>query len=119
MRYLTYFCLIETMSTVYLLILAVLGGLLTLFAAAGWGSYNEKKIPATPILFRWFVAGVVLAGSATYAWIFGAGGDPTKLLESVSDSFDVKNVVESLSGSHVVETVAQSVSEITVGMPSF
>jgi hypothetical protein len=124
MRYLTYLCLIETMPTAYLLIIAALGGLLALFAAAGWGSYNEKKIPATPILFRWFVAGVIGSGISAYAWVFGAGGDPAKLLESMSESLEVKSVVESLSSAvggatQAVESVAQSTSEITVGMPSF
>jgi hypothetical protein len=110
------------MPTVYLLIIAALGGLLALFAAAGWGSYTEKKIPATPILFRWFVTGLLGSGMAAYAWVFGAGGDPTKLLESMSDSLEVTSVVESLSsavGGAQLETVVQSVSEITVGMPSF
>ena len=112
------------MPTLYLLIMAALGGLFSLFAAAGWGSYSEKKIPATPILFRWFVTGVLGSGIAAYAWVFGAGGDPSKLLESVSDALEVNQVMEGLSAAvnntnSAVAEIAQSASEITIGMPSF
>jgi hypothetical protein len=112
------------MPTLYLLIMAALGGLLTLFAAAGWSSYTEKKLPEIPILFRWFVTGLLGSGIAAYAWVFGAGGDPSKLLESVSDALEVKSVVEGLSSAvggatEVAAKATEASSEIMVGMPSF
>ena len=117
------------MQTFYLIIFTALGGLLALFAAAGWGSYKEKKLPATSVLFRWFVTGVLAAGLGSYAWIFGGGGDPSALLEKVSESLEVKEVVETLTSAVVpsaeaVKKVAEAASEVaeetlTVGMPTF
>lgn len=120
----------RNMQTFYLIIFTTLGGLLALFAAAGWGSYKEKKLPATSVLFRWFVTGVLTAGLGTYAWIFGGGGDPSALLEKVSESLEVKEVVETLtsavsaSSAEAVKKVAEAASEVaeetlTVGMPTF
>jgi hypothetical protein len=112
------------MQTLYLIVMTAIGGLLSLFAAAGWGSYSEKKLPATPVLFRWFVTGTLGAGLGAYAWLYGAGGDPTKMLESVGDMLEVKGVMEGLTSavggaSEVVKEVAENASEITVGMPTF
>lgn len=113
----------------YLIVLTLLGGCLSLFASAGWGSYSEKKLPATPVLFRWFVTGLLASGLGAYAWLFGAGGDPTKWLESLGNSLEVKEVMEGLTSAAgsistatataAVEKVAEAASEITVGMPTF
>lgn len=120
------------MQTMYLIVLTLLGGLLSLFAAAGWGSYSEKKLPATPVLFRWFVTGILGSGLGSYAWLYGAGGDPTKFLEQLGDSLEVKEVMEGLTaaagsvsvaavtgGTAVAEKVVEAASDITVGMPTF
>ena len=119
------------MQTMYLIVLTLLGGLLSLFAAAGWGSYSEKKLPATPVLFRWFVTGILGSGLGSYAWLYGAGGDPTKFLEQLGESLEVKEVMEGLTaaagsvataastGGAVAEKVVEAASEITVGMPTF
>jgi len=115
------------MQTMYLIVMTILGGLLSLFASAGWGSYSEKKLPETPVLFRWFVTGTLGSGLAAYAWLFGAGGDPTKFLESMGDALEVKEVMEGLTSAvaatkDVAETVADTVAdagEMTVGMPTF
>ncbi|NBT46935.1 MAG: hypothetical protein EBT07_03825 [Actinobacteria bacterium] len=114
------------MQTLYLIVMTAIGGLLTLFAAAGWGSYSEKKLPAMPVLFRWFVTGTLGAGLGAYAWLYGAGGDPTKMLESMGEALEVKGVMEGLTSAvssggaaSLVEQVAESASELTVGMPAF
>ena len=113
------------MQTLYLIVITALGGFLALFGAAGWGSFKEKKLPATAVLFRWFVTGILTSGLAAYAWLFGAGGDPTTLLEKVGDALEVKEVVETLKSAvgNTVTDVAKEVSaaaaEITVGMPTF
>lgn len=116
------------MQTMYLIIMTAIGGFLALFAAAGWGSYKEKKLPATPMLFRWFVAGILSSGLASYAWLFGAGGDPTKVLEKLGDSLEVKEIAETLTSAvggaaeaakEVASETAAAASELTVGMPSF
>lgn len=114
------------MQTLYLIVFTALGGLFALFASAGWSSYKEKKIPGTKTLFQWFVTGLLSAGLASYAWIFGAGGDPSALMEKVSDALEVKEVVETLTsavGSGAVaaaEKAAETAVEtLTVGMPTF
>ena len=119
------------MQTLYLIIMTAIGGLLSLFAAAGWGSYSDKKLPATPVLFRWFVTGTLGTGLAAYAWLFGAGGDPTKFLESMGNALEVKEVMEGLTSAvggagavaetvaNVAKDVAETTSELTVGMPTF
>lgn len=112
------------MQTVYLFVMTALGGLLALFSAAGWSSYKDQKLPATSVLFRWFIAGVVSTGLAGYTWLFGAGGDPSKLMESLGDALEVKQVIEGLTsavgtGASALETAASTASELTVGMPTF
>ena len=106
-----------------------------MFAAAGWGSYSEKKLPATPMLFRWFITGLLGSGLGSYAWLYGANGDPTKLIEQITESLEVKQVMEGLTQAAgtvasaaasapsaavtAVETVAEAANDITVGMPTF
>ncbi len=113
------------MATLYLIVLTAIGGFLALFGAAGWASYKEKKLPATPMLFRWFVAGSLSAGLGAYAWLFGAGGDPSALLEKLSESLEVKEVVETLSSAvgstaeKAVESAGDAAAELTLGMPKF
>jgi hypothetical protein len=123
------------MQTIYLIVLTLIGGLFTLFAAAGWGSYSEKKLPATPMLFRWFITGLLGSGLGSYAWLYGANGDPTKLIEQITESLEVKQVMEGLTQAAgtvasaaasapsaavtAVETVAEAANDITVGMPTF
>ena len=101
--------------------MTAIGGLITLFAAAGWGSYSEKKLPATPVLFRWFVTGTLGAGLGAYAWLYGAGGDPTKFLESVGDALEVKSVMEGLTSAvgSAKDAAKEAAFELTVGMPAF
>lgn len=114
---------VRKMQTLYLIIITAIGGLMTLFGAAGWGSYKEKKLPAMNILFRWFITGIVTSGLAAYAWLFGAGGDPTQLLEKVGNALEVKTVMESLSaaveGGEATKDSNTGSSELNIGMPSF
>ena len=123
-----FFQTLRNMATLYLIVSIVLGGCLALFGAAGWSSYKDKKLPSTPDLFRWFVAGALSMGMAAYAWIFGAGGDPSALLEKLGDSLEVKGIAETLTsavgttGEAVAESakkVAESAGDLTVGMPTF
>ena len=120
------------MQTVYLFVMAFLGGFLALFGAAGWTSYREKKLPATPMLFRWFVTGLLAAGLGGYAWVFGAGGDPGSFLDKVGDALDVKDVVATLTSAvggatdaaaeaaqKASDAVASASSTLKVGMPTF
>ena len=112
----------------YLIVSILLGGFLALFGSAGWSSYSAKKLPATPDLFRWFVAGSLTAGLGSYAWMYGAGGDPSALLETIGDSLEMKDVVNTLTssvsgaaaaGAETVQKVVEEASELTVGMPRF
>jgi hypothetical protein len=97
------------METLYFLILSVVGGLLALFFGTGWTSYKEKKIPALPILFRWFVAGLVSTGLAAYTWIFGYGGNVTDVLHTLGGALEIPSI-----------SVNQEQSdEITIGLPKF
>jgi hypothetical protein len=102
----------ENMATLYLIVSIILGGCLALFGAAGWSSYKDKKLPNTPDLFRWFVAGSLSSGLAAYAWMFGAGGDPSALLEKLGDTLEMKEIAETLTsavgnaGSAAVESDA-------------
>lgn len=116
------------MTTLYLIVLTALGGLLALFGAAGLSSYKDKKLPATPMLFRWFIAGALSAGLGAYAWLFGAGGDPTAILETLSESFEVKEVIETLNSAvssaaagvtASMTEAAEGAAEMTVGLPRF
>ena len=133
------------MSTAYLILFTLLGGGLALFIAAGWSSYKENKLPENSILFRWFVAGSFACGVAAYAYLFGAGGDPTSMFQSIGDSLEIKQVVETLtsavaSGTTVAAAAAAAVTssgeshsqsqkkpralseggdELKIGMPNF
>lgn len=113
------------MNSLYLIVFGLIGGVLALFSAAGWSSYKDKKLPDNSTLFRWFVTGILGSGLAGYAWIFGAGGDPTTLVEKVGDALEVKEVVETLTSAvgsaakAASETAASVGSELTVGMPRF
>ena len=116
------------MATLYLIVSIILGGCLALFGAAGWSSFKDKKLPNTPDLFRWFVAGSLSSGLAAYAWMFGAGGDPSALLEKLGDSLEVKEIAETLTsavgsvGSAAAagtKKAAEEAAEMTVGMPRF
>ena len=120
------------MQTTSLIAITLFGGFFVPFAFAGYKSYAEKKVPEIKILFRFFLAGVVTFGAAAYAWLYGAGGDPTKVLESVGDALEVKDVLQTLSASvtgattgATVEAVDAKVSdvqadeEIQVGVPPF
>lgn len=113
------------MATLYLIISIILGGCLALFSAAGWSSYKDKKLPNTPDLFRWFVAGSLSSGLAAYAWMFGAGGDPGALLEKLGDTLEVKEIATTLTsaiGSAAAEgakKIVEDASEMTIGMPRF
>jgi hypothetical protein len=115
------------MQTVPLIVITAIGGLVALFFSAGWTSYKEKKLPETPVLFRWFVTGLLTSGLGAYAWLFGAGGDPSSLLESVGEALEVKEVVKTLTSAvssgatdaaHAVGDAA-SAMELNIGMPSF
>ena len=116
------------MPTLYLIISIILGGCLALFGAAGWSSYKDRKLPNTPDLFHWFVAGSLSSGMAAYAWMFGAGGDPEALLGRLGESLEVKEIAETLTSAvgsvgsaaaDVAKKAAEEASEMTVGMPRF
>jgi hypothetical protein len=109
------------MQTIALLIMTIIGGLLSLFGAAGWSSFKEKKLPDTPVLFRWFISGLLVSGLGGYAWIYGAGGDPSALLDKVGGALEMKEVMETLtSAAGTSATVASTVvPELNVGMPAF
>jgi len=96
---------------------AIGGGLLSSFIAAGWSSYKESKLPDVAALFRWFLVGLISIGCVAYAWLFGAGGDPSALLTSVGEVLEVKEVMHSLSTSSTAPSL--KVEELTVGMPKF
>ncbi len=101
-------------STPYLILFTLLGGGLALFIAAGWSSYKENKLPENSVLFRWFVAGSFACGVAAYAYLFGAGGDPTSMFQSIGESLEIKEVVETLTSA--VSTGATAAAAIaTVG----
>ena len=129
-------------STPYLILFTLLGGGLALFIAAGWSSYKENKLPENSVLFRWFIAGSFTCGIAAYAYLFGAGGDPTSMFQSIGESLEIKEVVETLtsaveSGATVATAAAAAVSsssgeshkkpraasesgeELKIGMPNF
>lgn len=113
------------MNSLYLIVFGLIGGVIALFSAAGWSSFQYKKLPDNSTLFRWFITGILGSGMAGYAWIFGAGGDPSALVEKVGDVFEIKEVVETLtsavgSAAKTASDTATSVgNELTVGMPRF
>jgi hypothetical protein len=56
--------------------------------------------------------------------MFGAGGDPSALLEKLGDSLEVKEIAETLTSAVGVvgegaKKVAEEAGEMTVGMPTF
>lgn len=113
------------MQTMYLIVLTILGGLLALFAVAGWSAYTQGKLPEPATLFRWFTAGLVSAGLSTYAWVFGAGGDPNALMKNVGDALEVNNIMDGLTSAAgnvipVANVVPESAPlEMKIGMPTF
>ena len=115
------------MSTVYFIVFTLVGGVLALFVSAGVGAYQYDKLPDMESLFRWFSAGTVTSGLASYAYLFGANGDPSTLLQNLGEAMEVKKVVETISsvasGGSVAAEVAIPVNttenDITVGMPGF
>ncbi len=109
------------MNSLYLIVFGLIGGVFALFGAAGWGSFQYKKLPDNSTLFRWFVTGILGSGLAGYAWIFGAGGDPTALFEQVSDALEVKDVMETFSSAvnGAAKAAVDAGSEMTIGMPRF
>jgi hypothetical protein len=123
------------MQTASLIVITLFGGLLIPFAFAGYTSYTEKTVPDIKILFRLFLAGIVTFGAGAYAWLYGAGGDPGAVLESVGEALEVKEVFQSLgkgvsgsnnSSSSRAETKTGNASdgiqadeEIQVGVPPF
>ncbi len=104
---------------------------MALFVAAGWGSYKDKKVPEKAILFRWFIAGLVASGLLGYAWIFGAGGDVSGMMQRITETLDVDTVVKAVSLSALTASVSgggasaaaaaeeDKKDELQVGMPSF
>lgn len=80
-------------------------------------------------MFRWFVAGSFSAGLAAYAYLFGAGGDPTTMFKSIGESLEIGQVVETLTSAVgpatgsttevAVEKKATGDDELKVGMPNF
>jgi len=127
------------METLYFLAITVTGGILTLFFAAGWGSFKHKKVPEKPVLFRWFVAGLVAAGLGAYAWIFGSGGDVQGFVKTMGESMELSSLLKMASvstllastvegatdgeaaegGETTTTATAAASSELTIGMPSF
>jgi len=117
--------------SVYFIVFTIVGGLLALFGVAGWSSYNTKKLPELGLLFRSFLAGIFTAGLGAYAWLFGFNGDPSKLIEQVSEALEVKETLETLSQAAVasVASVASADTateakeggseDMKVGMPNF
>jgi hypothetical protein len=97
------------METTYFLAITLVGGILFLFFAVGWSAYKEKKIPETPLLFRWLIAGLVATGLGAYAWIFGAGGNVEEVIKQVGDAL--------ASSTETVASVGGN--DITIGMPNF
>lgn len=113
------------MQTASLIVITLFGGLLVPFSFAGYTSYTEKTVPDIKILFRLFLAGIVTFGAGAYAWLYGAGGDPGAVLESVGEALEVKEVFQSL-GKGVNDGTEAKASEgihadeeIQVGVPPF
>ena len=119
------------MNTLYFLGIALGGGLLATFLSAGWSSFKEKKIPEKGILFRWFVAGLVAAGLAAYAWIFGSGGDVGEVMSRIGGALDIENVMKLSTVAGAIGLASTSTSddaaaepepkkdELQIGMPKF
>jgi hypothetical protein len=134
-----------SLDTLYFLGISIGGGVLALFFSAGWGSYKDKKIPERRLLFRWFLAGLVACGLAAYAWIFGSGGNVGEAMKKITDVLELDSIAKIVSGGAALAAAttaasdsesgtheegdsvnvsstrerAQSMAEMTVGMPSF
>ena len=86
--------------------LALIGGVLALgVLALGW------------LDLGWLAMG--LLGLAAYAWLFGFNGDPSKLIEQVSDALEVKETLETLTQVAGATESASTGEEMKVGMPNF
>lgn len=124
----------QQMKSLHFFGFSLLGGLLALFGSAGWSSYKHKKIPEKGVLFRWFVAGLVAVGIASYVWLFGANGDAGQLMGSMSQALDLTTLTKLVSVGALVAGSSSALSEeaekegqaggdagpeLTVGMPSF
>ena len=72
------------MPTIYFLVFTIVGGILALFISAGINSYQYNELPDIQSLFRWFLAGSVTSGLGSYAYIFGANGDPSQIMMAVN-----------------------------------
>ena len=119
------------MPTLYFILFTILGGVIALFVTAGVASYQYNKLPDMGTLFRWFMAGTVTSGLGSYAYLFGANGDPSALLQNLGDAMEVKKVVETITSATDAVTSGtipvgggmtdkeKEVAEITVGMPGF
>lgn len=127
------------MKSLYLFGFSLLGGVTALFGAAGWSSFKHKKVPEHAVLFRWFVAGLVMVGLAAYVWLFGANGDISQIMNQMNNSFDLSTLTKLASVSTLIAGAGASVSqntdgseaanteqqgqgdvpELTVGMPAF
>jgi hypothetical protein len=109
------------MQSAYFIAISLIGGLLFAFFAVGWTSYKDKKIPEKAVIFRWFVAGMVAAGLAAYAYIFGSGGDVGEIVKSVSESLDMDAILKMTAAAteEVTEVAVSAAEEIKVGMPNF
>ena len=111
------------MQTTYFILFTVLGGLIAVFVLAGWTSYSEGKLPEKMSMFQWFLAGITASGLSSYIWLFGAGGDPAKVLDMVSKTLEVKELLPAIGGSSEPKEEKPAVkaeqTEITVGMPNF
>ena len=111
----------------YFIGFTILGGIIAIFVVAGWNSYNEGKLPEVQTMFRWFLAGITAAGISSYVWLFGTGGDPSKLFNKVSQALEVNEIIDSLKApaggasviAEVKEIPVEKPIEMTVGMPTF
>jgi hypothetical protein len=108
------------MDTLYFIIITVLGGLFALFFASGWASYKHKKIPETPILFRWFIAGIFASGLAAYTWIFGYGGNVSEVVEAIGGALDVGTLISGNESTDATVSRSRADTEsITIGLAPF
>jgi hypothetical protein len=84
------------------------------------------------MLFRSFIAGLVVAGLGSYAWIFGSGGDVEGVISRIGDALDLDAVMKTASVGAALGMVtgggasdseqrarASSAADLTVGMPNF
>ena len=107
------------MDTLYFFIITIVGGLFALFFASGWSSYKYKKIPETPILFRWFIAGLVSFGLVAYTWIFGYGGNVSEAIQVIGGALDIESLVSEGSDTNNESRTRANTETITVGLAPF